>query len=186
MKLVIIFGPQAVGKMTVGHELEKITDLKLLHNHMTIDLVDPFVCFGTDEGRGLVRRIRGEILKEVAAGDSAGIIFTYLWNFETEFDSEYIKEISNIFESKGGEVCLIELEADVDTRLERNRTEHRLIHKPSKKDFKRSEGYLLDAEAKSRNNSLEGEIKNSNYMRIKNTNVTPNEAAKTIKDKFKL
>ena len=74
MKFVIIFGPQAVGKMTVGHELEKITDLKLLHNHMTIDLVDPFVSFGTDEGRGLVRRIRGEILKEVAAGDSAGII----------------------------------------------------------------------------------------------------------------
>ena len=186
MKFVIIFGPQAVGKMTVGHELEKITDLKLLHNHMTIDLVDPFVSFGTDEGRGLVRRIRGEILKEVAAGDSAGIIFTYLWNFETEFDSKYIEEISNIFESKGGEVCLIELEADVDTRLKRNRTEHRLIHKPSKKDFKRSEGYLLAAEAKSRNNSMDEEIENSNYVRIKNTNVTPNEAAKTIKEKFKL
>lgn len=24
MKFVIIFGPQAVGKMTVGHELEKV------------------------------------------------------------------------------------------------------------------------------------------------------------------
>ena len=29
MKIVIIFGPHAVGKMTVGHELEKITNLKL-------------------------------------------------------------------------------------------------------------------------------------------------------------
>lgn len=37
MKFVLIFGPQAVGKMTVGHEIEKITDLKLFHNHMTID-----------------------------------------------------------------------------------------------------------------------------------------------------
>lgn len=42
MKLVFLFGPQAVGKMTIGHELEKITQLKLLHNHMTIDLLHPF------------------------------------------------------------------------------------------------------------------------------------------------
>jgi shikimate kinase len=42
MKLIIIFGPQAVGKMTVGQELGKITNLKLFHNHMTIELVSPF------------------------------------------------------------------------------------------------------------------------------------------------
>ncbi len=39
MELVLVFGPQAVGKMTVGQELDKITKLKLFHNHMTIDLV---------------------------------------------------------------------------------------------------------------------------------------------------
>lgn len=42
MKFVLIFGPQAVGKMTVGYELEKVSDLKLFHNHMTIELVNPF------------------------------------------------------------------------------------------------------------------------------------------------
>ena len=42
MKFVILFGPLAVGKMTVGQELEKITGLKLFHNHMTIELVLPF------------------------------------------------------------------------------------------------------------------------------------------------
>lgn len=41
MKFVKMFGPQAVGKMTVGQELAKITDLKLFHNHMTIDLLAP-------------------------------------------------------------------------------------------------------------------------------------------------
>lgn len=39
MKLVIIFGPHAVGKMTVGQKLAKITALGLFHNHMTIDIV---------------------------------------------------------------------------------------------------------------------------------------------------
>ena len=42
MKFVLLFGPQAVGKMTIGHELEKVTDLKLFHNHMTIELVQPY------------------------------------------------------------------------------------------------------------------------------------------------
>ena len=63
MKLIIIFGPQAVGKMTVGHELEKITDLKLFHNHMTIELVSPFFSYGTKTGKRLVNLFRKEILE---------------------------------------------------------------------------------------------------------------------------
>lgn len=184
MKFVIIFGPQAVGKMTVGHELEKITDLKLFHNHMTIDLVDPFVSYGSDEGRRLVQKFRNEIFLAVAAGDSPGMIFTYLWDFERQSDTEYIQYISDIFTEKGGEVFLVELEADMETRLDRNRTEHRLTHKPSKKDFERSEGYLLSAETKARNNSREGEVTNLNYLRIKNTDIAPDEVASMIKEKF--
>ena len=37
-KFVLICGPQAVGKMTVGQELAKLTGLKFMHNHETIDL----------------------------------------------------------------------------------------------------------------------------------------------------
>ncbi|GAE48204.1 hypothetical protein JCM21738_5289 [Mesobacillus boroniphilus JCM 21738] len=51
MKFVLIFGPQAVGKMTVGHELEKITELKLFHNHMTIELVNLSSITGQGRGR---------------------------------------------------------------------------------------------------------------------------------------
>ena len=47
MKFILIFGPQAVGKMTVGQELEKLTDLKTFHNHMTIDLVSSFFDYST-------------------------------------------------------------------------------------------------------------------------------------------
>ena len=36
-KFIMIVGPQVVCKMTVGQELSKITNLKLLHNHMTIE-----------------------------------------------------------------------------------------------------------------------------------------------------
>lgn len=39
MKLLLLFGDAAVGKMTVGQELCKITDFRLFHNHMTIEPV---------------------------------------------------------------------------------------------------------------------------------------------------
>lgn len=52
MKLIIIFGPHAVGKMTVGQELSKTTNLKLFHNHMTIDIVnDLFESMPKEKGR---------------------------------------------------------------------------------------------------------------------------------------
>ena len=38
MALIVLIGAQATGKMTVGKELEKRIDGKLLFNHQTIDL----------------------------------------------------------------------------------------------------------------------------------------------------
>jgi len=52
--LVIIIGPHAVGKMTVGQELAKLTGLKLFHNHMSIELVRKFFSVrGSKEGKYL-------------------------------------------------------------------------------------------------------------------------------------
>ena len=39
MKLVFLIGDAAVGKMTVGQELMKQTELRLFHNHMMIEPV---------------------------------------------------------------------------------------------------------------------------------------------------
>jgi shikimate kinase len=67
MKLVILFGPPAVGKMTVGQELAKATGLKLFHNHVTIELVLNFFEFGTKEFFRLNSLFRKEIFNAVAA-----------------------------------------------------------------------------------------------------------------------
>lgn len=186
MSLVIIFGPQAVGKMTVGHELEKITDLKLFHNHMTIELVQPFFNYGTPEGKRLVRLFRNEIIEAVAKSDLSGLIFTIIWEFDCQADWDYIQQISDMFSDNGKRVCLVELEADVETRLHRNKTEHRLLHKPSKRDIEWSESELIKTSKEIRLNSREGEIKSENYMRINNTNLAPEEVAQKIKEKFGL
>ena len=135
MKFVLLFGPQAVGKMTVGHELEKITELKLFHNHMTIELVTPFFDYGTKEGSRLVSLFRQEIFEAIANSDLYGIIFTYVWAFDQKEDWDFVDNVCNLFESQGGEVFFVELEADIEKRLERNKSPHRLEHKPTKRNI---------------------------------------------------
>lgn len=186
MKLVIIFGPQAVGKMTVGQELEKVTNLKLFHNHMTIELVAPFFSYGTETGKRLVNLFRKEIFTAVAESDQEGLIFTFVWAFDQPDDWDYIKELTDLFESNGGEVYLVELEADVTERKKRNVHEHRLREKPTKRDVDRSQKELEESVVKHRLNSNEGEIPSGNYIKINNTDLLPSETAERIKIRFRL
>jgi hypothetical protein len=185
LKFVMIFGPQAVGKMTVGHELESITELKLFHNHMTIELLSPLFGF-TPEMWRLSTQFRQDIFEAFAASEMYGLIFTYVWGFDLQNDWEYVDRICSTFEDRGGQVYLVELEADLEVRLERNKTPHRLAHKPSKRDVDRSEQDLKLTAERHRLNSLEGEITRENYIRINNTNMSPQAVAETIKNAFNL
>lgn len=186
MKFVLIFGPQAVGKMTVGQELAKITGLKLFHNHMTIEMVTPIFDFGTKEGQRLVSLFRKEIFEAAAKSDLEGLIFTYVWAFNHPSDWNYVNEVCKIFESRGGTVYFVELEADLNERLERNKSPHRLEHKPTKRNIEWSENNLKKSLEKYRLNSIEGEISKEEYIRINNTSMSAEEVAKVIKDKFQL
>ena len=75
MKLVFIIGDSAVGKMTVGQELMKITDLRLFHNHMMIEPV--LEIFGTFNGNTILE-LREVIFKNFAKTDNYGMIFTVM------------------------------------------------------------------------------------------------------------
>lgn len=162
MKLVLIFGPQAVGKMTVGQELEKQTELKLFHNHMTLELLAPIFEFSYETWR-LSTVFRFEIFKAAANSELEGLIFTYVWAFNEEDDWKFIEDLCKIFESKGGSVYFVELEAEMKERLERNKTPNRLDHKPSKRNIKWSENELKASMDKYRLNSYPGEMIKENY-----------------------
>ena len=171
MKLVLLFGPQAVGKMTVGEELARLTGLKLFHNHMTIELVSHFFSYGTQTGKRLVNLFRQAIFEEVAQSELEGLIFTYVWYFDSPED---------LFASHGAQVYYVELEANLETRLARNKTEHRLQEKPTKRDIAWSEQEILNSAQRHRLNSLPGEVAAPHYLRIDNANLSPEEATRMI------
>jgi RimJ/RimL family protein N-acetyltransferase len=183
MDLIVIIGSGAVGKMTTGQELMKITDFRLFHNHMMIEPV--LEIFGKFDGEA-VSRLRDVVFDEFMKTNYQGMIFTFMWAFDMQEDWDYIKSVADRFEATGGTVYYVELVADRAVRLERNKTENRLKNKASKRDIEASEGRMLREETKYRIVSNDGEIPFENYIKIDNTNLEPDVVAQMIKDRFNL
>ena len=181
-----IIGPQAVGKMTVGQELAKITGYKLLYNHMTIEMVREIFDYDKRSFRKINSIIRYEIFKEFSKSNEKGIIFTGCFDFGNDFkkEKEETDKWMNLFE----ENYTIELETTLEERLRRNKTANRLEHKASKRNLEWSEKDLLESIKRHRLNSNPGEGEKifKNFMKIDNTNLSATEVAKIIKEKFNL
>jgi hypothetical protein len=186
MKFVVIFGPPAVGKMTVGQELTKITSLKLLHNHMSIEFVLRFFEHGTPKFHLLNDEFRTRIIEEVASSDLPGLIFTYVWSLDDEKDKDYIHQKSEIFRKYGGTTLYVELYCELEERLRRNKHDSRIKEKPSKSDKSLSEERLLRMEGRYKLNTDNDFYFSENYIKIDNTNLSAKEVAEKIKKEFEL
>jgi broad-specificity NMP kinase len=187
MDFFLIFGPPAVGKMSVGRKLQKLTGLKLFHNHMTIELVINFFEFESLEFGRLNNQFRQMIFEEVAQSKLPGLIFTYVWALDDERDKRYVDTMVNIFKEIGASIYLIELEADLSVRLERNKGEQRLQEKPTKRNLKKSEQNLLEIDCKYLLNS-KGSFKYleefPNFLKIDTNNLSARETAEKIYSTF--
>lgn len=183
MDLILIVGSGAVGKMTVGQELMKITDFRLFHNHMMIEPV--IEIFGKFEG-AVVNKLRDDIFDAFMKTNYSGMIFTYMWAFDLQSDWDYVKALTDKFEATGGTVYCVELVADRAVRIERNKTENRLRNKASKRDLVTSQDRMIREETKYRLESRDGEMPFANYIKIDNTSLEPAEVAAMIKERFHL
>ena len=180
MKLVLIVGDSAVGKMTVGQELQKITGLRLFHNHMTIEpVLEIFNDFNVD----VILKLRYLIFEEFVKTDNEGMIYTCMWDYDAQEDWDIMNKILGIF--AGAEIYCIELTAPLEIRLQRNATENRLKNKASKRDIEASNRRLMNY-AKRRFISRDGEIPIKNFIRIDNSNLKADAVAQIIKEKFAL
>ena len=183
MKLVVLIGDAAVGKMSVGQELMKQTGLRLFHNHMMIEPV--IEIFGSFNGY-VTQQLREVIFREFAKSDNECMIFSFMWAFDMQSDWDYIQHVSDIFRQQGGDTYYVELIASQEIRLQRNETPNRLACKASKRDLEASRQRLLRADANYRCVSLPGEIPFENYMRIDNSDLAPELVATMIREHFGL
>lgn len=187
MEFIIIAGPQAVGKMTVGLELEKLIDARLLFNHQTIDLFANFLNY-TSKTFELSEMVRNQLFTAFVENEetnaTSGLILSVVVAYDSEKDWEILNGWVSMFIEADADVYYIELEADLNERLKRNVHKNRLAAKPSKRDIDFSKHELLTSNERHRLNSEENEVleylPKVNYLRINNTNLDAENVAKQI------
>lgn len=146
MHFVMVFGPPAVGKMTVGRELSRLTGYRLLHNHMTVEPVLDIFPFGSPPFSRLVNEFRRRIIEEAIGAGLPGLVFTMVWGLELPSDRALVTSYVDLVEGSGGRVSFVELYASLAERMARNRTEPRLSEKRSKRDLVFSDANVLELE----------------------------------------
>ena len=183
--LIVVSGPQAVGKMTVAEKIKERLGYSLMVNHDSIEVSDKIFGMATPAQKELNSIIRKAAF-ETAIKYDIDMIFTFVTAFDYPEDIEYLNKLRSMFEATGGQFYFVELEADLDTRLERNVTPHRLALKFTKNDVERSQRDLLETMKKYRLNSNDGELICPNHLKINNTNLEPEEVADQVIGYFKL
>lgn len=180
MKMILIFGPQAVGKMTIGKRISEKMGLPLLHNHVTLDAIWPYIGWNKKTFE-LSDQLRLDMFDYISKDpDHSGLIFTFVWAFGREEDWAFVEKIKAIFNQAHQELYFVELAADLDERLRRNQTENRLLKKPSKRDVAYSNHELLTSAERNRLNSHPGEIKEQNYLKLDITKLSVDESSTEI------
>ena len=182
MKILFITGDAAVGKMTVGQEVARLTNMVLMHNHITIEPI--LEMFGTLDKKLLIES-RDWWYEKLSKMQLTGVIFTFMINYDHLIkELSYLDHILSYFDKP--DVYYVELIASIETRLKRNATENRLYYKPSKEDIKLSNSRLLNDDKAGRFESKDGEVPFSNFLRIENEELTPEQQAIMIINKFNL
>lgn len=174
MKLIFLYGPPAVGKLTVAEKLSQLTKIPVFHNHHSRDLVKDIYGEKLMEHYELVDKIRYDVM-EYCAQNNTDLIFTYVYGGPE--DDVKVKSFIKRVESKGGEVVFVELTADAADLINR-------VDDQSRKRFKK----LLDKNIMSKlvENMSIFTIPYVKALRINTSKTTPIQSAKIIAKKLDL
>ena len=175
MRLVFIYGPPGVGKLTVANELARLTAYKVFHNHLSINCVRPVFDFGTPSMPKLVTQIRLAVLEEAARKD-INVIFTFVYAHPE--DAQFVENTCNLIERFNGSVSLVRLTCDVNVLAQRVESIER-----------GSLGKLTTVELMHQlmeRHDLLSAAPGRGGLTIDNTTLAPDEAAQRIVDYFRL
>lgn len=186
MRLLLIIGPPAVGKMAIGQRIAARSDFRLFHNHHTIEPLLEIFGHGTEPFNVLNFEFRRRIIEE-AARAGQDLVFTLVWDLRDPEDAEYVEDLVAPYERAGGEAVVVELAATLEARLERNRGQSRLEAKASKRDLAWSDGNVRAMEVHQMNTADDGVptpadefLKARRHLRLDTTNLPEEKAAEEV------
>ena len=175
MKLILIYGSPAVGKLTVANEIAKQTDFKVFHNHLTIDAVEPVFEFGTPPFWKLVHLFRVETIAE-AARVGCNLIYTFC--YAKDSDDAHVAEVTKVVEENGGEIWFVLLVG------EKTVIEKRVLD-DSRKQFGKANNLKVLHDVWDKYD-LFSPVPERESLIIDNTNLSPEATARKIIEHYKI
>jgi hypothetical protein len=113
MQLIFIYGPVAVGKLTVARALAARTGLPLFHNHLVVDALLAVFPFGDPAFVALRERIWLDVF-EAAARQGRSLIFTFAP--ESTVSAGFPEDVAARIGAHGGRIRFIRLTAPVSVQ----------------------------------------------------------------------
>ena len=174
MKLLVLYGPPAAGKLTIGKLLVEQTGMKLFHNHVSIDVVKQFFERGTSGFETVVYAIRKTVFEE-AAKANLDLIFTVVYFYP--HDNPEMQWMIEAVENHGGTVEFMQLVCPNEVLLER-------VSEPSRQAY----GKIVSPELLQNilQHDLDTPYPERKSLRIDTSNQTPQETAEQIIQHFHL
>jgi hypothetical protein len=123
-RLVFLYGPPAVGKLTVARGIAERRDFRVLHNHVTFDAVAIVLPVGVPTFWDALDKVR---LALVAAAAREGIDLVYTFVFAPG-DEPHVDDVVSAYESAGGSVVFVQLVAPPDELRRRVSDASRAVH----------------------------------------------------------
>lgn len=176
MKLVVIYGPPAVGKLTVAKELSRITGYKIFHNHLALDMLESVLERSSSKYWELLDKYRLELIDAAAKDNAKGLIITSV--HINGPDDKFIRDLIKIMEENNGSSHFVHLSCDMVELKGR-------LADPSRKRH----GKLTDAAVLEKFMSEKDVVSQIGFvssLRIENTNMPAEEVAIRIKEHYGL
>src|SRR5439155_23136827 len=126
MRLVFIYGPPAVGKLTVATALAKLTSFAVFDDHLAINALQPMFSGRPTSMDKVVEQIRLAVIEAAAC---AGVDFIFTFVYAHPQDVPYVDRICDAVERHGGAICFVQLTCSRDEQ------EARAVH-PDRAQFK--------------------------------------------------
>jgi chloramphenicol 3-O-phosphotransferase len=130
LKLIIIYGPPAAGKHTVGQKLAELTGCKFFYNHLTVDVVRALFDDEDERRDSLLDDLRIRFM-EAAVQYDINTVFTMAYH-DDERSRGFAARIIETITRRGGTVHFVRLNPPDATLYKRITNESRVrLRKPS-------------------------------------------------------
>lgn len=172
--MVFIYGPPAVGKLTVAKDLAALTSFRFFINHQASDPVQSIIDFEKDPHlfRKVSNDVKNLILERAVDIGLPGLIMTFCYSRP---DSDYnLKQTMNMLEKKGADMSFIKLYCD-------NKELYRRVEDPSRKLYSvRKLSNITDLRDAIEKHGFMEEIPYVNSLSIDNTSISSGKVADMI------